>query len=95
MTPIGPPSALPEPPTSWLAPAVLSALCCFPLTGVAALYFAAQVDVRWSLGDRRGAVLSARRARSWTIISFVLWVIMLVVMVGTGRAGRLLNSGVL
>jgi len=84
-----------EPPSSWLAPAVLVSLCCFPLTGVAALYFAAQVDARWSLGDRRGAVLAARRARSWTVVSFGLWVIMAVVMVATGRAGRLLNSGVL
>lgn len=79
-------------PSSWLAPAVLSCLCCFPITGVIALYYAAQVDVRWSLADARGAITAARRARAWTLASFLLWIIATVFLFATGRAGRLLQG---
>lgn len=85
---------LPIAPSSWLVPAILATLCCFPVTGVVALCFAAQVDARWTLGDRRGAMNSARRARAWTLTSFALWVVATVVLVATGRLGRLLESGV-
>ena len=81
-----------RPPNSWLAPAVLSCLCCFPITGVVALYYAAQVDVRWSLADPRGAVTAARRARAWTLASFLLWIIATAFLFATGRAGRLLQG---
>lgn len=82
-------------PNSWLAPAVVAALCCFPITGVAAVYFAAQVNVLWAAGDRRGALTAARRARGWTLLSVTLWIVVTIVLVATGRMGRLLESGVL
>ena len=50
------------PPNSWLVPAVVSTLLCFPITGVIGVYFAAQVRVRWDLGDLDGADVAARRA---------------------------------
>ncbi len=84
-----------RPPNSWLAPAVLACLCCFPLTGVVALYYAAQVDVRWSLADPRGATTAARRARAWTMASLLLWIIATGYLFASGRAGRLLQSGAL
>ncbi len=87
--------SMPIAPSSWLVPSVLATLCCFPITGVVALYFAAQVDSRWTLDDRKGALNAARRARAWTLTSFALWVLATVVLVATGRLGRLLESGVL
>lgn len=80
------------PPSTWLAPAVLATLCCFPVTGVVALYHASQVSSRWSLGDRRGALAHARRARAWVLASFLLWVAATIVVVVTGKLSGLLGA---
>lgn len=85
----------PRPPSSWLAPAVFATLCLFPPTGVVALYFAAQVSSLWAVGERRQAARCARLARIWSLTSLALWVVFSVILVATGRAGRLLEAGVL
>lgn len=82
-------------PSSWLAPSIVATLCCFSPTGVVAVYFAAQVSTRWSLGDRKSALRCARIARTWVFVSIVLWVVAMVILVATGRAGRFLEAGVL
>jgi len=85
----------PTAPNSWLAPAVLVTLCCFPPTGVAAIYFAARVGVLWELGEDQAAQLSAKRAKTLCLLSLALWVLATLVLAGTGRMGRLLESGAL
>lgn len=82
-------------PSSWLAPSIVATLCCFSPTGVVALYFAAQVSIRWSHGDRRSALRCARIARAWVLVSIVLWTVTMAILIGTGRAGRFLEAGVL
>jgi hypothetical protein len=82
-------------PSSWLAPSIVATLCCFSPTGVVAVYFASQVSTRWSLGDRKSALRCARIARTWVLISIVLWVVVMVILVATGRVGRFLEAGVL
>jgi hypothetical protein len=82
-------------PSSWLAPSIVATLCCFSPTGVVALYFAAQVSIRWSHGDRRSALRCARIARAWVLVSVVLWIVTMAILIGTGRAGRFLEAGVL
>jgi|GEM_PF-1403721 len=82
-------------PSSWLAPSIVATLCCFSPTGVVAVYFAAQVSSRWSLGDRKSALRCARIARTWVFVSIVLWVVAMVILVATGRFGRFLEAGVL
>lgn len=72
------------PPNSWLVPAVVSTLLCFPITGVIGVYFAAQVRVRWDLGDLDGADVAARRARLWTLLGFVIFLLLTAAMVATG-----------
>lgn len=73
-----------QPPSSWLVPAVLSTLCLFPITGVVAVYYAAQVRLRWDNGDFEGAEMAARRARLWTMIAVVVFLSMVALLVGTG-----------
>jgi len=90
-----PPRREPPPPTSWLAPAIFATLCLFPPTGVVGVYFAAQVRSLWAVGQRREAARCARMARVWTLVSLALWVVFSVIVVATGRAGRLLEAGVL
>lgn len=65
-------------------PAFVSALCCFPITGVVAVYYAAQVRLRWDNGDYDGAELAARRARLWTVIAVVAFLGLVALGVGTG-----------
>lgn len=72
------------PPNSWLVPAVVTTLCCFPIPGVFGVYFAAQVRARWDNGDVAGAHLAARRARAWTLLGFALFLITVAVLVATG-----------
>lgn len=82
-------------PNSWLAPAVVATLCCFAPTGIVALYFAAQVNLLWDNGDRQAAATRARQARTWVLVSVVLWVVAMVILVTTGRFGRLLEAGLI
>ena len=84
-----------KPPGSWIAPAVFATLCLFPLTGVVAVYHAAQVRPLWTGGDGRGALTASRRARAWTLLSILLWLVLTSILVATGRMGRLLEAGVL
>jgi hypothetical protein len=67
-----------------LVPAVVTTLCCFPVTGVAGVFYAAQVRARWDNGDVGGAHLAARRARAWTLLGFALFLITVAVLVATG-----------
>lgn len=72
------------PPSSWLIPAVVTTLCCMPITGVIALYFASQVRVRWDYGDALAATKAANSARLWVLISFALFIVALAFGLGTG-----------
>ncbi len=82
-------------PSNWLAPAVVTALCCFSPTGIIAVYYAAQVNVNWLDGHRKEALRCARLARRWVWLSIFLWAAVTLVLIATGRLGRLLEAGVL
>lgn len=82
-------------PNTWLVPAVIATLCCFAPTGVIAVFFAARVGVLWDRGEFAAARDTARVARLWVVVSIVLWAVALVILVASGRAGRLLESGLL
>lgn len=63
-----PPS--PETTTSvpnYLVPAIISAICCFPL-GIISIVFAAQVNGKVAAGDIAGAMQASKLAK---ILSFV------------------------
>lgn len=78
-------------PSSWLVPAVLTTLCCFPLTGVVALYYAAQVNTRWELGDYLGAERAAGRARLWVLFGFFAFLILVALGLASGNLGVYLD----
>lgn len=88
-TPVLPASS--KPPGSWLVPAVITTLCCFPITGVVAVYWAAQVRTRWALGDAAGAHRASRRARLWVLVGFVIYLAAVAVMIGTGSASTFID----
>lgn len=57
-------------PDNHLIWAILTTIfCCFPF-GIPAIVYSAQVDSRWSQGDKVGAKQKAENAKKWCWISF-------------------------
>jgi hypothetical protein len=77
------------PPDNYLVWAILSTvLCCLPL-GIVSIVFATQVSAKWAMGDRAGALDSARKAKQfamWSAIAQVA-VVVLVVLFYVGLFG--------
>jgi len=74
--------------------AVLTTLfCCLPF-GIVAIVKASQVSSKLAMGDYAGAVAASNQAKTWSIVSMVIGlvvgVIYLFVIVGIGAAA---NSG--
>jgi hypothetical protein len=61
-----------EPVASYLVPAILSTLCCCLPFGIVAIFYASQVNAKWSAGNEAGAKAAATNARLWCWISFGL-----------------------
>lgn len=80
-----------RPPNSWLVPAVVLTLCCMPLLGIPALYYAAQVSLAWRKGDASLAYMFARRARMFVLLGAVLYLVAVLVGTWTGATFDLLN----
>ncbi len=88
-----PPMQLDPPPQNYLVWAILSTvLCCWPL-GIPAIVFSTQVNSKWAMGDRAGAIESARKAKAfamWGAISVgiivVLYVLLLIVLALIGAS---------
>ena len=63
-----PPAAgTPDKVPNYLIPAILSALCCFPL-GIISVVFAAQVNGKVAAGDMAGALDSSKKAKLFSYI---------------------------
>jgi hypothetical protein len=52
---------------NYLIPAIISALCCFPL-GIISIVFAAQVNGKVASGDTAGALDAAKKAKLFSYI---------------------------
>lgn len=57
------------------------------------MYFAAQVNAFWNSGDQAAALKASKRARMWLIITILLWALVMVFLIATGRMGSLFESG--
>src|SRR5215475_13364623 len=63
-----PPPATPSAPVpNYLIPAILSAICCFPL-GIIGIIFAAQVNGKVAAGDIQGATDASKKAKLFSFI---------------------------
>src|SRR4030095_7415230 len=73
----GPPppvSGTPDRVPNYLIPAILSAICCFPL-GIISIIFAAQVNGKVAAGDLAGAAASSKKAKMCTSIFLGLGIV--------------------
>lgn len=62
-----PPAGTPANVPNYLVPAIISAICCFPL-GIISIVFAAQVNGKVAAGDIAGAMQASKLAK---ILSYV------------------------
>ncbi len=62
-----PPSGTTEKVPNYLVPAIISAICCFPL-GIIGVIFAAQVNGKVAAGDIAGAVDASKKAKLFSYI---------------------------
>ena len=83
-TPPPPPTSAPANVPNYLVPAILSLLCCWPLS-IVAIIFAAQVNGKVAAGDIQGAMDASKKAKLFSflaiglglvgwIIGFIWWV---------------------
>ena len=72
-----PVSGTPDKVPNYLIPAIISALCCFPL-GIISIIFAAQVNSKVAAGDTVGALDASKKAKMFSYIfiglGVALWV---------------------
>ena len=60
---------------NYLIPAIISALCCFPL-GIISIIFAAQVNGKVAAGDVAGALAASKKAKLFSIIFIIVGVVL-------------------
>ena len=71
-----PPSAdAPAGVPNYLIPAILSAVCCFPL-GIISIIFAAQVNGKVASGDMTGALDASKKAKLFSYIFLGLGILL-------------------
>lgn len=64
-----------KPPKTWLVESILVSLfCCLPF-GIVGIVNAARVESRFFAKDYEGATRASQEAKKWTIVSFVLGLI--------------------
>ena len=69
-----PVSGTPDKVPNYLIPAIISALCCFPL-GIISIIFAAQVNGKVAAGDTAGALDASKKAKMFSYIFIALGLI--------------------
>ena len=62
-----PPPGTPSNVPNYLVPAIISAICCFPL-GIISIVFAAQVNGKVAAGDIPGALNASKMAKIFSYI---------------------------
>ena len=70
-----PSSGAPASVPNYLVPAILSALCCFPL-GIISIVFAAQVNGKVASGDVTGALDASKKAKLFSYIFLGLGILL-------------------
>ena len=90
-----PSSSTPTTVPNYLVPAILSAVCCFPL-GIISIIFAAQVNGKVAAGDLQGAMDASKKAKLFSYIflgvGLVLWLGYLVFSLVIGGLSIFANS---
>ena len=78
---------------NYLVPAIISAVCCFPL-GIISIVFAAQVNGKVAAGDIAGAMQASKMAKIFSyvfialaVLGFGAYILMIMLGIGLSMAG--------
>lgn len=75
------------PPPNYLIPAILATLfCCLP-GGIVAIIFATQVNSKYAAGDIQGAMDASKKAKTFTMISAGIGLVIIVLYLILGVLG--------
>ena len=74
--------------SNYLIWAIISAFCCTP-AGIVAIVYATQVDGKLRSGDYEGAVQASNNAKTWTFVSFGLWLVCVIIYIILAVVGAL------
>ena len=93
-TPPPPPTSTPANIPNYLVPAILSLLCCWPLS-IVAIIFAAQVNGKVAAGDIQGAMDASKKAKLFSFLAIglglaggLIYVILMVLGAGLGAMSQ-------
>lgn len=76
-----------QPPKTWLVESILATLfCCLPL-GIVGIVNASKVESRFYAGDVNAAQQASAEAKKWTMISFILGLVGIVLYIILLAAG--------
>lgn len=93
-TPPPSPTATPANVPNYLIPAILSLVCCWPLS-IVAIIFAAQVNGKVAAGDIQGAMDASKKAKLFSFIAIgtglVLGILYVLIFVVFGSLGAIQN----
>jgi len=81
-----PPGALPH-IKNYLVESILCTICCCLPFGIPGIVFAAQVDNKLKNGDVEGAQEASKKAKTWTLVSFITGLVLGLVSLGLNIAG--------
>lgn len=72
---------------TYLIPAILVTLLCFLPTGIVAIVYASQVSSKIGVGDFQGATKASNSAKTWTIVSVVVGLLVGVIVFAATASG--------
>lgn len=82
-----------SPPPNYLIWGILTTIfCCLPF-GVVSIVYAAQVNSRWSSGDREGAINASKNAKIWAWVAIGFGTVGYILGIIFGVAGSLAEWG--
>jgi hypothetical protein len=83
-----------KPPPSYMVWAILCTLCCCPIPGPVAIFYAFQVNSKVAQGDYDGARKASASARMWCWIAFVVGILATIYeFASLGSIMKLLQQG--
>jgi len=72
---------------NYLVESILCTICCCLPFGIPGIVFAAQVDKYLKAGDLEGAQDASKKAKTWTLVSFITGLVLGLVSLGLNIAG--------
>lgn len=78
---------------NYLAPAIITTICCCVPLGIVAIIFAAQVNSKVASGDIEGAMDYSRKAKMWSWIAFGVGLVFGIFWFGINFLAGVASSG--